>query len=55
MADCLLVGAAFLVCRRKGLVLMFGIPAWLYFTLLGLLLVGLVAFLVIRLMKKPED
>ena len=32
-----------------------GIPNWLYFTGLGLLLVGLGAFLVIRLLKKPED
>ena len=28
---------------------------WLYFVVLGVVLVGLVAFLIVRLMKKPED
>jgi hypothetical protein len=28
---------------------------WWYFVIMGLVLVGLVAFLVIRMMKKPED
>jgi hypothetical protein len=28
---------------------------WWYFVLLGLVLVGLVGFLIFRMMKKPED